>query len=169
MADIKQLNPIIRKWEGGYVNDSTDKGGATNMGVTITTWQKIGYDKNHDGHIDSIDIKLLTPDDFNYVLKGYWNTWKADQIVNQKIANILVDWVWGSGKWGVIIPQRILGVVADGQVGPKTIAAINAADPVALLTKIYTARQDFLHGIVAGNPSQAKYIKGWLNRLADFK
>lgn len=172
MADIKQLNPIIRKWEGGYINDPTDKGGATNMGVTIATWKRVGYDKDHDGDIDSTDIKLLSPDDFNYVLKSYWNTWKADQIVNQKIANILVDWVWGSGKWGVIIPQRILGLKGtdvDGQVGNQTLGLVNAADPVVLLAKIYAARQDFLHGIVAGNPSQVKYIKGWLNRLADFK
>ena len=28
MANIEKLAPIIFKWEGGFVNDKTDKGGA---------------------------------------------------------------------------------------------------------------------------------------------
>ena len=35
MADVKKLAPFILKWEGGFVNDPDDLGGATNMGVTI--------------------------------------------------------------------------------------------------------------------------------------
>jgi hypothetical protein len=34
----------------------------------------------------------------------YWDKWKADKIENQSIANLLVDWVWTSGKWGIIFP-----------------------------------------------------------------
>lgn len=40
MADIKVLVPFILSWEGGFVNDPDDKGGATNKGVTIATWIK---------------------------------------------------------------------------------------------------------------------------------
>jgi lysozyme family protein len=83
MAKIEELAPIIAKWEGGYVNDKIDKGGVTNMGITIATWQQVGYDKNHDGHIDTADIKLLNKDDFKFVLKKYWNTWNADKIINR--------------------------------------------------------------------------------------
>ena len=35
MADVNKLAPFILKWEGGFVNDPDDLGGATNMGVTI--------------------------------------------------------------------------------------------------------------------------------------
>lgn len=55
----------------------------------------------------------------------YWNRWKADQIENQSIANILVDWVWASGVHGIKKPQSLLGVTADGIVGKATLAAIN--------------------------------------------
>jgi len=169
MAKIEGLSPIIAKWEGGFVNDPTDKGGVTNMGVTIGTWKKVGYDKNHDGKIDGTDIKLLTTEDFKFVLKKYWDSWMADKINNQSVANILVDWVWGSGKWGIMIPQRILGLDDDGKVGAITLTHLNQANQKILFDSIFNARVKFLNDIVKNNPSQSKFIKGWLNRLNDFK
>ena len=39
MAQVDDLVPIIKKWEGGFVNDPDDRGGATNQGVTISTFR----------------------------------------------------------------------------------------------------------------------------------
>jgi len=194
-ADVKNLAPIVVKWEAGYVNDPIDKGGATNMGITLGTWKHLGYDKNGDGKIDKNDIKLLTEKDFEIVLKKYWDKWKADEIINQSIANILVDWYWGSGKWGIVIPQRdILGFTgadADGIVGNKTLNKLNEmikGDAKGTFDKIFKAREKFLRGIVSSSVkqyekeigrvstplerkkfTQERFINGWLNRLNDFK
>ena len=168
MADIKKLASFILKWEGGFVNDPLDRGGATNKGVTIAVWKSQGYDKDGDGDIDVADLKKITEADAIMIMKkNYWDRWKADTIKSQAIANTLVDWVWGSGKWGIIIPQRILGVTADGLVGPKTIEALNKQDSAKFLEKLYLARFNFLDDIVASNPSQKRFIKGWKNRMND--
>ena len=39
MADIKNFIPFILKIEGGFANDPIDRGGATNKGVTIATYE----------------------------------------------------------------------------------------------------------------------------------
>jgi len=167
MADIKILSPFILSFEGGFVNHPNDKGKETNKGVTIATWKKQGYDKDGDGDIDVDDLKLISDEDaVNVILRPhYWNRWKADQINSQSLANILVDWVWGSGVNGIKIPQQLLGVTADGIVGPRTLAALNAKEPHAFFNLIKNRREQFFNTIVKNNPSQKVFLKGWLRRL----
>jgi len=168
MADIKILAPYILSWEGGYADIPGDSGGPTNRGVTIATWRLHGYDKNGDGVINSTDVKLITEYDAIYVVMKpvFWDKISGDKIKDQSVANIIVDWMWMSGVKSVIKKvQRILGVTADGIVGPKTLAAINKADGKTLFNKIWSSRQQFYFNIVEQTPVKKKFLKGWLNRL----
>ena len=54
-------------------------------------------------------------------------------------------------------------MTADGIVGPKTITALNNDKEVK--TKVYNARKAYFEAIVKKNPSQKKWLKGWMNRL----
>lgn len=169
MADIKLYFPKVLKHEGGFVNDPIDKGGATNMGVTIGTWRQMGFDKDGDGDIDANDIRLLSKDDAMKVCKvGYWDRWRADAINNQSIAESLVEWVWGSGKWGVIIPQKILGVIVNGRVGMQTITAINNVDAKVFHEKIRQAKLSFIDNIIKHDPSQRRFEIGWKRRINEY-
>lgn len=167
MADVNTLAPFVLSFEGGFVNDPDDRGGATNRGVTIATWRQVGYDKDGDGDIDTDDLRLITEADaVSRVMKPhYWDRWKADFIRSQSVANIVVDWVWASGRHGITNVQRLLGVKADGIVGPKTLQALNAQDPRRLFEQIKAERRRFIRGIIAANPRQKKFEAGWLRRL----
>ena len=173
MAEVKKFEPFVLRWEGGskYTNKKSDRGGATKYGITIATWRTVGYDKNGDGKIDENDVKLITEEDFKKVLKkNFWDKWKADQIKNQKVAEILVDWLWASGKWGIIKPQQLLGVKADGIVGAKTLAAVNNyPNQRQLFDIIKNARKAFIDKVIKNDPRQIAHKKGWLNRINDLK
>ena len=172
MANIDLLIPHILKWEGGskFTNDPLDRGGATKYGITLNTLISNHYDTNHDGKVDVNDVKALQLEDFKKILKRqYWDRWQADKINNQSIANLLVDWLWGSGKLGIIYPQRLLNVPADGIVGDFTINALNSANQRYIHNKVWQARKEFYEKIVKNNPSQSKWLKGWINRLNDLK
>ncbi|MCM1079682.1 MAG: peptidoglycan domain protein [Bacteroidales bacterium] len=168
MAKVNILLPFILAWEGGFACRKNDKGGATNKGVTLTTWKSVGYDKDGDGDIDAGDLRLLTDADVrDKVLKPhYWDRWQADSIRDQSIANLVVDWLWTSGKYGIIYPQQVLGVKADGIVGPQTIAAINSyRNSVVLFSKLWARRKQHFNAIAAKDPTQKVFLKGWCNRL----
>lgn len=165
MADYTQLVPIIKKWEGGFVNDPDDSGGATNKGVTLSTFRSFyGSNKTVD------DLKKLTDQQWLYIfLNGYWNKCKATEINNQSIANIFVDWAWGSGPVTAIKKiQKIVGTDVDGIVGPKTIEAINKKDPKRLFDAIKAARIEFVENLVKQRPKDAKFLKGWKARINSF-
>lgn len=40
MADERKLKMFILKWEGGFVNDPSNLGGATNKGITIGAYKE---------------------------------------------------------------------------------------------------------------------------------
>nr|DAY21711.1 MAG TPA: Lysozyme [Caudoviricetes sp.] len=169
MANSSKLVPFILQWEGGFVNDPDDLGGATNKGITIGTFTEYRRKKGLKAPTVE-DLKDISDAEWHDVFKSlYWDRWKADEIKNQSVANILVDWVWASGVHGIKRPQKLLGVAADGLVGPKTIAAINAADQRKLFDAIKADRAKFIDEICKARPKNEKYRKGWMNRINAIK
>ena len=163
MAVYTKIIKKILKWEGGYAGN-IDGATCTMKGVTLATYRRFfGKEKTCK------DLKEITQAEWDYIFKkGFWDRWKADDIENQSIAELLVDWCWTSGVWGIKFPQRVLGVKDDGIVGPKTLAAINDyEDKEELFNKLWNRRKKHFQDIAKGG--KAKFLGGWLNRLNDFK
>ncbi len=165
MADYTKLKPFILKWEGGYVNDPDDLGGATNRGITLATFRQ------HYGQAKTAaDLRRMTDAQWDSIFKtGYWDRWQGDDIHSQSVANMLVDWLWCSGSYGIRIPQRVLGVSVDGSVGAKTLAALNAQDPKTVFNRLKQERLDFISRICQTRPQNRKYKKGWESRINAIK
>lgn len=170
MASFIEYFPTLLKHEGGYVNDPVDPGGATNLGVTFRVWLKNGYDKDGDGDIDVSDLKKITPADAMMIAKKlYWDKIRGDSICSQSVAEILFDWAYNSGPITASKQiQKIIGVKQDGIIGPITVATINFQNAKELFEKIKKARIQFYENIVKNKPSQAKFLKGWKNRVNSF-
>ena len=166
MARAERLIPFILRWEGGYVNDKYDKGGATNKGITISTFRHF-----YGSKMTIDDLKNITDEQWEKIfLVGYWRPFRADDIKCQSIANICVDWAWASGTVTAIKQvQKVLGVPVDGIVGDITIDAINKSDAEELFNQLKKARIDFVNTIVRNNPSQARFSRGWVNRINDIE
>ena len=91
MAIANKLVPFILQWEGGYVCDPDDLGGATNKGITMGTFET--YRKKKGMPKPTVeDLKNISDDDWYEVFKTmYWDRWIGDEIKSQPVANILVD------------------------------------------------------------------------------
>ena len=93
---------------------------------------------------------------------------KGDLIESQEVANALYDFAVNSGvSKAVKSIQEILGIAVDGNLGAKTIAAINSKDGKELCNKLCDKRAAFFEAI-AKKGENAKFLKGWLNRVKDF-
>ena len=111
------------------------------------------------------ELKNMSQDEAAAICKKeYWDEWKADEIENQSVAEELVEWVWGSGGWGIIIPQRALQLTADGIMGPQTLEAVNNADQESFYNTIRALKIKFLNQIVANHPEDKKFLQGWLDQ-----
>ncbi|MBR4803731.1 MAG: peptidoglycan domain protein [Bacteroidales bacterium] len=156
---------FVLSWEGGFVNNPADSGGATCKGVTMATFKRWRKEQGRPAPTVA-DLKAITDSEVKQILKAYyWDKWRADEIKSQSLANILVDYVWGAGTYGIKYPQQLLGVDADGVVGPKTLAAVNGKDPETLFKALKARREQHFRNIAANNPSSQQFLTGWLRRL----
>lgn len=187
MANIEHFIPFLIKWEAGiskksnetneslfqrarktgWADDPDDLGGQTMVGVTMATYEEYcrrkGYPKPTTGRLMD-----LSYNDWKSILKMlYWDRWNADEIRSQSIAEIVCDFVWASGVHGIKVPQDLVGVIPDGIVGPKTLAAVNSRNPRELFDQIKIARFDFIEDICRKRPANNKFKRGWMNRIND--
>ncbi len=164
MADFDKYVPLLQQLEGGWSDRESDRGGATMCGVTLTTFRRY-YGQNRTKE----DLHKISLEQWMFIMRDYWNQCKADQIVNQSIAEIFVDWNINSGISGIRTFQRLFGLKDDGIVGKNTLAALNGQDPEEIFARIYEARKNFYRKIVMRAPDQGVNLAGWFNRLKHFK
>ena len=135
----KQAFEQMLKSEGGFTDDERDAGnklpdgrkGSTMLGVTQYNWeQHVGHQVTHD------DMRKLTPADVEPLYKKkYWDVVRADELPSG-IDYLVFDMGVNAGPGRSIkLLQTAVGTTPDGGLGPITMAAVQAADPVELIEK----------------------------------
>lgn len=141
----------------GYVNDPSDRGGETKFGVARTA--------NPD-----LNITNLTWEQAKAVyFVRYWLAGKCDRMPG-RIAVLHFDGCvnHGIGRAAKFL-QRAVGAYVDGQIGSQTIAQIGMYDEVGVCQNICNDRANFYRQIAASNPSQNRFLSGWLRRIEEMR
>ena len=153
--------------EGGYVNDPTDKGGETNLGISdLRDGLADGKtDIDGDGKPD-VKIKDLTAEQAGLIYqRDYWQAAKCDLWPDGISLFVFDSAVQHGAKKAIQLLQDAVGVTSDGVAGPKTVSAVTSADAEWLLTRCFLRRSRYYADIIKSNSSQGKYLNGWFNRL----
>jgi len=151
------IGTAAQKKAVGYTNDPHDNGGETKFGVA----------KN--ANLD-LDIKNLDWNGAKEVYyRRYWVNGSCDKLPG-RIAVLHFDGCvnHGVGRANKFL-QRALNVSADGVIGPATCAKANASDAIDVCNAICDQRTQFYKDIVANNPSQGRYLGGWLRRIDEMR
>ena len=144
---------------GGRVvveRDPSDPGGTTKYGIDQRSHPRIDVASLDRGEAEEIYYEEKWRRFRCGELKAPWDLAVFDASVNP-----------GEG-WVIPNLQRAVGAKVDGWIGPKTIAAVNAAGNQQLIEFLrlrcayYRARPEKINGRIFRD----KYLKGWLNRVA---
>jgi len=181
MADFEKAIKNTFNSEGGFQNDKTDNANYVN-GVLIGTNRGIsaqGYAAFYKRTPTVEEIKNLSIEDAKKIFKGnYWNKICGDSIKNQSVAEMMFQYVIGSGSSQISDLKDIANAVhGDVEVLVENdlpftlaeVAFINALDQKKYFDALYKWRYHLYDTIILRNPAKAKYLKGWRNRLATHK
>lgn len=178
MANFKNAYPLILAHEGGYVNDPSDPGGETYNGVARKMhpgwlgWHIVDLIKGKPGFpqllqsADAIEIKKQL--DFEvraFYYAEFWLKIQGDLISNQDVANSMFDFaVNADDNVSILLAQSVVNAKQDGEIGPKTLEAINSFNPSHFLAAFAVAKINRYVEICNKRPVSRKYFFGWVVR-----
>src|SRR5690349_11912895 len=154
MASLDIFFPHLLRFEGGFVNDPDDPGGATNKGITLATLARYAGMLGIAPTI--VSLRALSDEQALRIYRmGYWDPLHADQIADQPLAEIIFDFHVNAGAAAVRLLQRVLNesgtkppLVVDGAMGPGTLRALLSADALVLYRAYKQGRIDYYRDLV---------------------
>lgn len=139
--------------EGGYSNNPKDPGGETMWGITARVARAAGY---------AGPMRELPRDTAKAIAKRfYWDPLQLD-LFDPRVAFQILDANYNGGHC-VIWMQGAAGARVDGVLGPQTIAAVQATDPLRFMMRWNSLRQRYLTAL----KTWISFGKGWANRIAN--
>ncbi|WP_394475020.1 glycoside hydrolase family 108 protein [Ralstonia mannitolilytica] len=139
--------------EGGYSNHPQDPGGETMWGVTARVARAYGY---------TGPMRELPRETAKAIAKKlYWDPLHLDSF-DSRVAFQIFDANYNGGH-PVLWAQGASGAKVDGLLGPQTIMAVQATDPLKFILRWNAIRLRYFTALKTWNV----FGKGWANRIAD--
>ena len=166
MTEDELIDGILER-EGGFVNDPVDHGGVTNFGITAAAW---GQYKQLNRPGTAAEMKAITREDaIEFYRQKYIVNSAFKAVAFEPLRAQLIDFAVNSGetratRW----LQRTIGLQATGTLDPATLSALNALPPSLVNNALVAARVAMYQSIVQSEPTQIKFLHGWINRAVSF-
>jgi lysozyme family protein len=149
----------VLKHEGGWADHPRDPGGATMKGVTLATYSDwLGRQATKD------ELRAISDEHLRTIYKArFWDAVRGDELPSG-VDYVVFDMAVNSGPGRAArMLQAAVGATPDGAIGPKTLAAVQAQDPAALIAAFQRNRQHFLEAL----PTFDAFGKGWTRRVTE--
>lgn len=153
--------------EGGFVDHPSDKGGATNRGITQAT-----YDKYRTDLGDMLkSVEHIAMHEVSAIYKHrYWDACCCGDLRPPLDMAVFDAAVQHGPKRASRWLQNLVCATPDGVIGHQTLRAVNYHLLRYKLRTMIDAYQRqralFYAKIIANDPTQKVFERGWKNRLA---
>jgi lysozyme family protein len=146
----------------GKIVNLGDGGGLTRLGITSANWTR------------QVPSNFFTDLAFGPAVTAakliartfFWNRFNGDQILADIVAAPLLSFAFNYNvPTAVKTLQTAVHMRADGVMGPLTLSAVNTSSPVNVAMNFRTLWAQFYRDDAAANPSKAKFLQGWLDRV----
>lgn len=161
MSKIDDIITQVEITEGGekVTIDPSDTGGRTQYGIS----EKSNPDAWKDGKVTETEAREI-------YLNKYVRGPKFDHVPPSTLQSQLIDYGVNSGPAIAISKlQALLHVNADGVLGPDTLKRLAEEKDLNKLSNLLVGeRIKMICKIVQKDPSQLKYLGGWIARALEF-
>ena len=164
---IDDIITDILKAEGWdrYTDHPADRGGPTKWGITLAKWREV----NGDPTLTAADVRKITEEQARELYRNWYIIGPGFDKLSPILQPLVIDCAVNHGaKRAAEWVQKAVGAVQDGQIGPKTLAAIENVPSTYIYLNICAYRFRFYGAIISRDPSQAAFASGWNNRGAKF-
>ncbi|MEM6390873.1 MAG: holin-associated N-acetylmuramidase, partial [Pseudomonadota bacterium] len=149
----------------------------------IHTMRRLGLDLTGDGRVGVADVRALTRVHAEEIFVDHYYTRPGIERLPAMLRASVFDMYVNAGGNAVKILQRLLGqmgqiIAVDGAIGPKTVAAAEAAAQAApehIADAYGIARRNYYFRLADRRPASRKYARtraggkgGWIRRAEEF-
>lgn len=157
LGNFTNCLPVTLAYEGGWSDHPRDPGGATMKGITLAVYRQ------HRPGATKADLRAITQTEVEMIYRaGYWSPIKGDDLP-PGVDLATFDFGVNSGvSRASRYLQAVVGVPADGKIGPATLRAVTSASGKEVIQGLCGRRLSFLKAL----STFSTFGKGWSRRVA---